>query len=161
MNTAERQELKKELARYGIKGEYLKEWQPREDLWRHAPKLNINGAQTRPAGAIVPNQPADMDHKLRMAVKGVLPWKPMRDCQCKACRERDWDSAVVNEDGHISILVKEEVSPFQAFEDPPKPIVPDETKCPDCDFVVRADSKSPKASMRFHRLGKHCEAMVA
>jgi len=102
-----------------------------------------------------------MDHKLRMAVNGVLPWKPTRDCQCKACRERDWDSAVVNEEGHISILVKEEVSPFQAFEDPPKPVAPDQTKCPDCDFVVRADSKSPKASLRFHRLGKHSEAKVA
>jgi len=161
MNTAERLSLKRELSKFGIRGEYLDGWQPREDLWRHAPKLNITGTQTRPAGAIVPNQPADMDHKLRMAVNGVLPWKPMRDCRCKACRERDWDSAVVNEEGHISILVKEEVSPFQAFEDPPKPVVPDETKCPDCDFVVRADSKSPKASLRFHRLGKHSEAKVA
>ena len=161
MNTAERLSLKRELSKFGIRGEYLDSWQPREDLWRHAPKLNITGAHTRPAGAVVPNQPADMDHKLRMAVNGVLPWKPTRDCQCKACRERDWDSAVVNEEGHISILVKEEVSPFQAFEDPPKHIVPDETKCPDCDFVVKADSKSPKASLRFHRLGKHKEAKVA
>jgi hypothetical protein len=59
------------------------------------------------------------------------------------------------------MIAEEEPSPFQAFEDPPKPIVLDQTKCPDCDFVVRADSKSPKASLRFHRLGKHSEAKVA
>ena len=161
MNTVERQQLKRELGKLGIRGEYLEGWQPREDLWRHKPGLNNFGKEVKPVGSVVANQPSDWDHKLRLAVRGTLPWRPTRDCQCKACRERDWDKVVIDEEGQISMIAEEEVSPFQAFEDPPKPIVPDETKCPDCDFVVRADSKSPKASLRFHRLGKHKEAKVA
>ena len=161
MNTAERQELKRELSRYGIKGEYLKEWQPSENLWRHAPKFNIDGSQTRPAGAKVSNQPAYMDHKLRMAVQGVLPWQPAKDCRCKACRERDWDRAVINEEGHILMLPDNEESPFKEFEDKPEDDDEFTAKCSDCDYVVRPDSKNPRNSMRFHRKVKHGETLAA
>ena len=151
MNTKERSELKRELAKMGIKGDYLNGWQPREDLWRHKPGLNNFGKEVFRAGAVVANQPSLWDHKLRMAVRGILPWKPNALCQCKACRERDWDRAIIDEDGQITMM---DVDAFESFEDAPEPeVVSDRPACPedDCGFVVRADSKNPSSSLRFHR----------
>ena len=162
MNTAERQTLKRELATFGIKGDYLERWQPREDLWRHAPKFNLNGVQTRPVGAIVPNQPSVWDHKSRLAKRGVLPWKPTRDCECKACRERDWDRVVVDDVGQITIMGEEEESPFKEFEAPPKKIEKAKRlECSDCKFMVKSRSRNPSASMRFHRRAKHKQEVAA
>jgi hypothetical protein len=162
MNTAERQTLKRELATFGIKGDYLEGWQPREDLWRHAPKFNLNGAQTSPAGAIVPNQPTEWDHKLRLAKRGVLQWKPTKDCACKACRERDWTRAEIDDIGQITMVAEPVASPFKEFEAPRKQRAKVErVKCPDCDFLVKARSKNPGASMRFHRRAKHKQEVAA
>jgi hypothetical protein len=154
MNTAERQVLKRELATFGIKGDYLEGWQPREDLWRHTPKFNLNGDQTRPAGAIVPNQPTEWDHKLGLAKRGVLQWKPTKDCACKACRERDWDRVVLSDEGHITMLEAVKDTPvvsngaFDSFQG-------GSTECPECDFVAPPRIKNPKLSVKTHQRQKH------
>jgi len=159
MDLAERNRLKAELRKMGIKGEYLDSWQPREDLWRHKPQLNNNGKEIKPAGAVVPNQPSDLDHKMRLAIRGILPWKPDKTCMCKGCRERDWDRAIINDEGHISVPDVAEESPFEAFE-APEGALPERLKCDDCDYVVKADNKRPAASLRLHRR-KHKETVAA
>jgi len=170
LDTRERTFLKDELAKQGIVGEYLESWQPREDLYLHVPRLNNNGKETRPIGSVVPNQPSDMDHKYRLARRGVLPWPPTEACGCKGCRERDWSQFVTNEEGHV-VEIETAAAPKVAVEsivvghdDPPTiEITPLDVriKCPDCDFVVKSDSKNPVGSLRFHRMGKHRETQVA
>jgi len=157
MNTVERTYLKGELAKMGIKGDYLDSWQPRGPMWRHKPQLNISGNEVQPAGIEIPNQPLLWDHQLRMAVRiGALPWKPSKDCGCKLCRERDWSKVTVNEEGHIHLIVEKEspVGNSDAFESFQTKSI---NQCPDCDFVVKSDSKNPVGSLRFHRMGKHRE----
>ena len=154
MNTVERNSLKKELALLGIRGEYLEGWQVKEDLWGHKPKLNIDGVEVKPAGYGVPNQPADMDHKYRLAIRGVLPWRPSESCGCKACRERDWSKFIINDEGHIIMAQENTGSSFEDFVD-------SRLKCDDCEYVVKAESRDPKASLRLHRRGKHKELVAA
>ena len=159
METAERTRLKAELAKFGIQGEYLNGWQPREDLYLHTPRLNISGIEVRPAGAVVANQPSVYDHKLRQAILGALPFRPSPSCQCKGCRERDWDNVIISEEGHISAK-GERLSPFSEFEEQAPDLPTINMSCPDCDFVVRPDSKKPKNSLRFHRSAKHKASMA-
>lgn len=154
MDTAERSRLKEELGKLGIQGDYLESWQRREDLWRHRPQLNISGIESKPAGTVVPNQPSDMDHKYRLAVRGVLPWKPSRACACKACRERDWDRVVLSDEGHITMLEAVKDTPvvsngaFDSFQG-------GSTECPECDFVAPPRIKNPKLSVKTHQRQKH------
>lgn len=162
MDTKERARLKAELKRLGIEGEYLNSWQAREDLYLHIPQLNNFGKEVRSAGTTIANQPSIWDHKLRMARRGVLPFRPSRECKCKGCRERDWDNVVVNEEGHISVIVVDQsVSLGPAANPKGDPIELLSGHCLDCDFVVKESSKNPASSLRFHRMAKHNKVLVA
>jgi hypothetical protein len=153
MDTRERTHLRAELKKLGIVGDFLDSWQPREDLWLHKPWMTTEGAEARPAGSLIGNQPSDMDHKLRLAVRGALPWKPSRECACKGCRERDWENVTITDEGHISVIEQAEAVVEKVAAVP--------HACPDCDFVVKASSKKPMVSLTGHRRAKHKELVTA
>ena len=155
MNTNERNRLKIELGKMGIRGDYLGSWQPRRDMWRHKAQLNNFEKEIAPAGSVVSNQPTLWDHQLRLSKRGVLPWKPTAECGCKACRERDWSRAEIDDKGQIA-MIEPATESFAEFTTEPE----DRVKCDDCDFVVREDSKNPAGSLRFHRR-KHKETVAA
>ena len=37
---------------------------------------------------MLPNLPGHPDHQARYARRGLLPWPPGEECECKGCRER-------------------------------------------------------------------------
>ena len=82
-----------DLTSKGYSFTYLKEWQPRVDMWWHRDWLNMEGEVMKPAGTLVPNQPGNPDTQMRLSSRGLLPW-PIEDCiplhapGCRGCRER-------------------------------------------------------------------------
>ena len=158
LTVKERQEVKRDLARLGVAGEFIDSWQPKMDCFRHTPYRNISGTLVKPAGMAVPNQPMNNDTALRLARRGVLPTRPSEHCRCKGCRERDWANTSVDENG---LLIDDEVRAAQNQEAASvasvtvtKPSTIVGSKCPDCDFVVEA-KKRPLFAMSTHRRQKH------
>lgn len=94
MATVKQRELERDLRAKGFTTEILKTWQPKLDMWRHAPGLNENGNIVHPIGTKIPNQAKLWDHQLRMSTRGILPWKPGQECielhkgGCTPCREQ-------------------------------------------------------------------------
>lgn len=93
MATVKEREQERELLAKGFTVQVLKTWQPKLNMWRHAPGLNENGSVVHPIGTLIPNQPKAWDHQLRMSTRGILPWKPGQECidlhkgGCTPCRE--------------------------------------------------------------------------
>ena len=174
MDTRERNRLKGELAQLGIKGDYLSTWQAKGDTWLHVDRLTVGGGVWKQAGSLIPNQNTHMEHLLRRALKGVLPFKPSRDCLCKGCRERDWDRVRIDQEGQIWPIEDESVQETNAFSNPAEesvqvvavPVVHKSNNksvyaCPDCDFKAREGSKHPKRNFNIHRRQNHKDLVAA
>lgn len=144
MDAEDRKRLRAELKKIGIKGDYLDSWQPRKDLWRHTAMLNNEGKEAKPAGMYVPNQPGDPDSLVRLSVRGLLPWKPTKDCRCKACRERDWQNTFIDRDGENEYLLAAEVRTY---------------KC-ECGWEP-APGKNPGMALKAHQRGEKKRALEA
>lgn len=80
--------LDDELAQLGYTWEYLDRWQPKVDMYWHVDQLNVAGEIVGRAGQKLPNLPAHPDHQASYARRGILPWPPSKECECKACRAR-------------------------------------------------------------------------
>lgn len=77
-----------ELAQLGYTWEYLDRWQPKVDMYWHVDQMNVAGEVVGRAGQKLPNLPVHPDHQERYARRGILPWPPGEECECKGCRER-------------------------------------------------------------------------
>ena len=87
-----------DLVAKGYAWNYLKDWQPRVDMYWHRDWLNNDGEVASPAGTLVPNQPGNPDTQMRLSSRGFLPCDPGEACLarttanglqgCKGCRER-------------------------------------------------------------------------
>lgn len=77
-----------EIAQLGYTWEYLDRWQPKVDMYWHVNQLNVAGEVVGQAGQKLPNLPAHPDHQASYARRGILPWPPGEECECKACRTR-------------------------------------------------------------------------
>jgi hypothetical protein len=137
----ERQKLRQDLAKHGIRGDYLAGWPDKVDCWRHPPWYNNVGKVVKPAGTFVPNQPGIPDSVLRLARRGVLPTPPSESCSCKACRERDWSLTRINSDA------EDENDRHQLFDI--TQAVVEGRQCGKCDYVT-AEGKNPQASLAAH-----------
>jgi hypothetical protein len=83
------QAYKRELVgRYGFDWNYLKRWQAKTTYWLHADILNAQGGVAKPAGLEMPNMPGHPDQAMGFAKRGILPWEPGENCECRGCRER-------------------------------------------------------------------------
>ena len=88
VTTSERQKQRKELGEAGYAWDYVDEWQPKTNLYRHAPGLNINGDISSPVGSLVKGVPGSPDYVLRKARIGMLQHPPGDTCECQWCVER-------------------------------------------------------------------------
>ena len=77
-----------DLTSKGYSWSYLKDWQPRVDMWWHKNWLNNEGDVVMPAGTKVPNQPGNPDTQVRLSNRGMRPWPPSDDCSCIWCRRQ-------------------------------------------------------------------------
>ena len=88
-----------DLIAKGYSWSYLKDWQPKVDMWWHRDWLNNEGVMVKPAGTKVPNQAGNPSSQMYLSSIGLLPWEPGENCLsrptanglhgCKGCRERD------------------------------------------------------------------------
>ena len=88
VTTSERQKQRKELGEAGYAWDYVDEWQPKTNLYRHAPGLNINGDISSPVGSLVKGVPGSPDYVLRKARIGMFQHPPNGTCECQWCVER-------------------------------------------------------------------------
>ena len=88
VTTSERQKQRKELGEAGYAWDYVDEWQPKTNLYRHAPGLNINGDISSPVGSLVKGVPGSPDYVLRKARIGMFQHPPGDACECQWCAER-------------------------------------------------------------------------
>ena len=91
-NITERNKLKQELAGLGYSMSYIDEWQPKTTLYRHTPSYNVDGVLQDAVGTSVSNVPGKPDYVLRKSKIGLFPWKPGETCECRWCREGDWEA---------------------------------------------------------------------
>ena len=77
-----------DLVAKGYAWNYLKEWPPRVDMWRHKNWMNMEGEVVMPAGTKVPNQPGNPDSQVRLSNRGLRPWPPNDDCSCIWCQRQ-------------------------------------------------------------------------
>lgn len=152
MNQEEREKLRAELAKLGVKGEYLDSWQPRQDGWRHRPGLNVEGAEVTPAGTQVPNLPGNPDSTARYAVRGIFPYRPSPSCRCKDCRTRVWEKFIEDSEGHLVPKPKQEAAIVDGHKS---------YACSKCDWVTPPTSKNAGASLHFHEMHRHDPVKVA
>ena len=85
VTTSERQKQRKELGEAGYAWDYVDEWQPKTNLYRHAPGLNINGDISSPVGSLVKGVPGSPDYVLRKARIGMFQRPPGDTCECRWC----------------------------------------------------------------------------
>jgi hypothetical protein len=154
VNVKDRQRLKNELGKLGVPGDYLSSWPTKVDNWRHRPMRNTHGDILGPVGIAVPNQPGHPDSAVRRARHGILPTRPSESCMCKACRDRDWSTVVVDADGHI---IDSEVRAGMNGSVPT--VVQNENECADCGFVV-PNGKDLHRSIQAHRRQRHRVAIA-
>jgi len=87
--TKKREELRRELNATGFAWDYIDNWQPKTDYWAHKDMLSNTGKVQKEVGTKFPNMPGHPDHAMRMSRRGLLPFPPSTDCECKSCRERN------------------------------------------------------------------------
>lgn len=146
MNQEERERLRGELAKLGVKGSYLDSWQPKQDGWRHRAGLNVDGVEVSPAGSKVPNMPGNPDTTVRLAVRGIFPYRPSSSCKCKDCRARAWEKYTEDADGCLVLKPKQEPVEVEGGK---------VLACDLCSYVTKPGSKNRPASLRFHKLSQH------
>ena len=88
VTTSERQKQRKELGEAGYAWDYVDEWQPKTNLYRHAPGFNVSGDISFPVGSLVKGVPGSPDYVLRKARIGMLQHPPGDTCECQWCVER-------------------------------------------------------------------------
>ena len=88
VTTSERQQQKKELVENGYSINYVDEWQPKTNLYRHAPGLNVSGDISFPVGNLVEGVPGSPDYVLRKAKIGMFQYPPSDTCECRWCVDR-------------------------------------------------------------------------
>jgi len=131
VTTTERQAERAELVSQGYAWEYIKEWQPKITLYRHAPLLNMANEVVRPVGTKVENLPGNPDYVMRKARLGMLPYLPGDSCECRWCSARK-----VN----VEIPVEPEKTEPQ-----------ESVTCQDCGEMVHAVTKAGALSrLRVH-----------
>jgi len=190
----DRLQTENSLRSHGFSMEQIAGGQLKVDYYRHRPRRRVkagatpeeypilkgrDGEEDGEVGKIVPNQPGDQDTALKLATRGILPWPPGVDCECKSCRERNGTersdrqfmapSAVTTlaAEGHLDFRLDEEdetdnlepvattttvdtLVPEKMVEEAYKPFA-----CPDCDFVPASHLKNQGLSLKIHRSHKH------
>jgi hypothetical protein len=99
VTTVERQKIRSELVANGVSWGYVDEWQPKTTLYRHAPGLNVDGAEVFPVGTSMRQVPGDPKHILKKSWLGMLPYPPGEACVCKWCSARNTHAEPVTETG--------------------------------------------------------------
>ena len=88
VTTSERQKQRKELGEAGYAWDYVDGWQPKTNLYRHAPGLSATGETVFPVGSLVKGVPGSPDYVLRKARIGMFQRPPGDTCECRWCVER-------------------------------------------------------------------------
>ena len=99
VTTTERQAERAELVSQGYAWEYIKEWQPKITLYRHAPGMDMEGNEAFPVGTPIKGLPGNPDYVRRKGRLGMLPSPPSASCECKWCVARRVHAEPVTDTG--------------------------------------------------------------
>ena len=88
VTTLERQQQRKALGEAGYALDYIDEWQPKANLYRHAPGLNIDGDISSPVGTLLKGVPGTPDYVIKKSKIGMFQYPPSDTCKCSWCVDR-------------------------------------------------------------------------
>jgi hypothetical protein len=164
-----------ELVNRGFSMEMLYGGNPKVDFYRHSPAMKASRPGQPPriqtdadgnpdgnVGKLVPNQPGDPDTAMKLSARGLLPWLPGPQCQCKACREEhgtEYTGEHVVRPSDIGKFAQPGNLPAvdgQDEQEEPPAAVEKTVKCLDCRYRTKP-GKDPVLSLRAHRR-KHSKA---
>jgi len=88
VTTSERQKQRKDLGAAGYSLDYIDEWQPKANLYRHAPGLNATGETVFPVGSLVKGVPGTPNYVIKKSKIGMFQRPPGDTCECRWCVDR-------------------------------------------------------------------------
>ena len=179
----ERKRKRADLLSRGFSTEMFDKWQPKLDYYRHSPRMTAGGRKGPKVvvgrdgkpdpqiGLLIPNQPGNEDTALRLSLRGLFPWAPSAQCECKWCRERNGtertDKKFMSPKEAVG-LADTKFYPDAVPEavvvapEPPEPEVSEELKtrrfrlkCEQCKYRTRINSLRPNATLARHVRREH------